>query len=99
MSILPDAPLSPEPEQFGHVAIARDTGEVWIDGKLISLTPIEVRLLYCLLRNRGRVVSTDQLAHYADIYKWGIKSHLTHVRQKTGVTIKSAPKFGYRIDA
>lgn len=35
--------------------------EALVKGKTVSLTPIEARLLYILVRNNGRIVSTDFL--------------------------------------
>jgi DNA-binding response OmpR family regulator len=34
---------------------------VFSDGRIVELTPIEFRLLYCLMRNAGRILSHDLL--------------------------------------
>lgn len=61
--------------------------EVWLDGQLVVLTPTEFRLLCCLARHAGEVVSRERLA----LQVWGpggkgceatIKVYVHRLRQK-----------------
>jgi DNA-binding response OmpR family regulator len=44
-----------------HLTIDFAERRAILDGQLISLTPIEARILYLLIRNAGRVVTTESL--------------------------------------
>ncbi len=47
--------------ESGALAINYATHQVYIEGKLVKLTPIEYKLLYQLTRNAGQVLLHDQL--------------------------------------
>ena len=61
--------------------------QVWVRGKQVNLTPTEFRMLACLIENRGRVVTHEQLLRKA----WGpnylgdrsyVKVYIRYLRQK-----------------
>lgn len=58
-----------QPSQFndGHLRVDLDTHHVYLDGHMVHLTPTEFRLLGCLVRNNGAVVTHEDLLREA----WG----------------------------
>ncbi len=71
----------------GRLVICPDAQEVLRDGLPVSLTPTEYRLLLCLARNAGHVVTTDQILETV----WGpgyedsapnVKLYIWYLRQK-----------------
>jgi two-component system KDP operon response regulator KdpE len=65
------------------------TRQVFVSGKSIRMTPIEYRLLICLMRNAGRMVSRRALLEKV----WGVeyatddnlvKPHICRLRRKLG---------------
>ena len=92
----------------GELIVNTETHEVTSGGRSVRLTPLEYRLLYCLVSNSGRLMSTDRLTEYV----WGIrgerdasllKTHICHLRRKLGVSpgkagyIKNVPGVGYSV--
>jgi DNA-binding response OmpR family regulator len=83
--------------------------QVRLDGEPISLTPTETKILYILLRNAGRVVSTDFLLRriwpLEDAYAEALRVHVHRLRQKLGVSTGGHPYIlterglGYRFQA
>ena len=84
--------------------------ECFLNEKPLSLTPTEFSILWVLCRNRGRVVSTEELFHTV----WGEKYftsssntvmvHIRHLREKLGDSaerpryIKTVWGVGYTIE-
>lgn len=84
--------------------------ECFLNEKPLSLTPTEFSILWVLCRNRGRVVSTEELFHTV----WGEKYftsssntvmvHIRHLREKLGDSaerpryIKTVWGVGYKIE-
>lgn len=75
----------------GDLWVDFERAEVLIKGQPIHLTPIELRLLYHLMHNAGRVMTNQALA----VVMWGINSasridsqvvkvHVQHLRRKLG---------------
>lgn len=83
--------------------------EVIIDGKPTSLTPTETKLLYILVRNVGRIVTTDFLLNriwpLQDAQEDRLHVHIHRLRRKIEIT-PSEPSYivaergtGYRFNA
>jgi DNA-binding response OmpR family regulator len=92
----------------GAISINLDTHEAQVNGQAIELTPIEFKLLACLIDHEGKVVSHDYLLnqvwgqehkdarHYLKLYIWYLRQKLevdpTHPR-----TILTQRGVGYRL--
>jgi len=95
---------------FGDVEIDFARGELRRQGKPVELTPLQFKLLGVFVRNRGRVLSRDQLIQDA----WGgqtfvteraVDGHIVGLRRKIEAD-PAQPRFlvsvrglGYRFDA
>ncbi len=59
---------------------------VFVEGKPVSLTPTETKLLYLLMRNAGRTVSTDFLLRrlwpMEEVFEDTLRVHVHRLRQK-----------------
>ncbi len=90
----------------GPIRIRCSAQKVWTEGELISLTPKEYALLLCLVRNRGYVLSREQLL----VKCWGydyegdsraVDTHIKRLREKLGSAascIKTVIKAGYKLE-
>ena len=90
----------------GGVALRLSTRQVWAGGREVSLTPKEYSLLECLLRNRGIVLSREQLL----VKCWGydyegearaVDTQIKRLREKLGPEaerIKTVIKAGYKLE-
>lgn len=76
---------------------------VYRDGKEIYTTPMEFDLLVLLVKNRNVAFSRERLLNEV----WGIRYeggtrtvdvHIAQLRKKTGLTIVTVPKIGYRLE-
>jgi DNA-binding response OmpR family regulator len=60
--------------------------QAFVNQKLISLTPIETKLLYILTRNAGRTMNTDFLLRrlwpLEEVYEDTLRVHIHRLRQK-----------------
>jgi DNA-binding response OmpR family regulator len=72
-----------------QLEVNRETCEVRLRGEPVALTPTEFRILSCLARNLGRVVSARQLLQEAQGYPCTereaqqiVKVHIRHLRRK-----------------
>lgn len=105
-----DGPLL-QPTQAADAAgifVDLDAHEVRRDGVAIRLTRLETRILFHLVRNADRVLSTDRLIELVWNYEGGdafaLKTHISHIRQKLGVQkglpgyISSVPHVGYTLE-
>lgn len=93
----------------GGLSINDDTKEVTVDGESVKLTPIEYNILLLLVKNQGRVFSTDQI--YEAIWNeeaFGadntVAVHIRHIREKIEINPKE-PRYlkvvwgvGYKIE-
>lgn len=95
---------SPAELDLPGLTIDPDTWSVSHDGRPLSLTRIEFRILYCLAAHFGRVTPTDRLLRYVWSGEGGdsnvLKTHLSHVRQKFAakgipLSITAVPNIGY----
>jgi DNA-binding response OmpR family regulator len=91
-------------EQLGDLSLDRAALELRRDGRLLTLTPTEMRLLLELVDARGAVVSTQALlSRVWDYDAWTQDSHLVTVhvqrlRAKIGAErIQTVRGFGYKL--
>ena len=90
----------------GPIRIRVSAQQVWVADMPITLTPKEYSLLLCLVRNRGMVLSREQLL----IKCWGydyegdsraVDTHIKRLREKLGTAsgcIKTVIKSGYKLE-
>jgi DNA-binding response OmpR family regulator len=95
--------------ESGDVRVDLSAHEVSKAGIALSLTRLEARILYFLLSNAGRTVTTERLVEFVWNYDGGdafaLKTHLCHIRQKLDIAkgsagyISSVPHVGYTLKA
>lgn len=73
--------------KIGGLEINLNRHEVWSEGKIVSLTPTEFKILSVLLSNPGRVYSRLQLLDAAlgfayEGYERSIDTHISNLRKK-----------------
>jgi DNA-binding response OmpR family regulator len=93
---------------IGGLELNEQTVEVSVDGEPVRLTPMEFKIVQLLIKNPGRVFSTDEI--YERI--WNEKAvnsdtimvHVRNIREKIEINPKN-PKYlkvvwgvGYKID-
>ena len=90
----------------GQISIKLSARQVFVSGREITLTPKEYALLLCLMRNRGMVLSREQLL----VKCWGydydgearaVDTHIKRLREKLGSAadhIKTVIKSGYKLE-
>jgi len=83
----PDDENKTETIKVGGLEINLNRHEVWSEGKSISLTPTEFKILTLLLSNPGRVYSRLQLLDAAlgfayEGYERSIDTHVSNLRKK-----------------
>ena len=95
--------------QAGGLCMNDETKEVTVDGESVKLTPIEYNILLLLVKNQGRVFSTDQI--YESIWNEEaigadntVAVHIRHIREKIEIAPKD-PRYlkvvwgvGYKIE-
>jgi DNA-binding response OmpR family regulator len=71
----------------GEIEVEWRSRQVWVRGKRVKLSPIEFKILACLIKNRGWIVTHEQLLEKA----WGpnyigdksfVKLYIRYLRQK-----------------
>jgi DNA-binding response OmpR family regulator len=92
--------------EAGGVVLRLSTRQAWAEGRELSLTPKEYALLECLMKNRGVVLSREQLL----VKCWGydyegearaVDTQVKRLREKLGPEaerIKTVIKAGYRLE-
>jgi two-component system, OmpR family, alkaline phosphatase synthesis response regulator PhoP len=94
---------------IGDVDIYPDNYEVYLKGKALELTPKEFELLLYLVRNKGRVLTRDQLLNSVWNYEFVgdtriVDVHISHLREKIEpmtrkpVYIKTVRGLGYKME-
>ena len=90
----------------GRIRIVCSSQKVYVDDQEITLTPKEYSLLLCLMRNRGTVLSREQLL----VKCWGydyegearaVDTHIKRLREKLGDSasmIRTVIKSGYVLE-
>lgn len=89
--------------ECGEVRLVRDAHTVTLANKPVELSRREFRVLEALLRNKGRVLTRDQLEQ--TLYGWGeevesnaVDVHIHHLRRKLGRSfIETIRGVGYRV--
>lgn len=93
----------------GGLLIHDDNKEVFVDGDLIKLTPIEYNILLLLVKNAGKVFSIDEI--YEQIWNEEaigadntVAVHIRHIREKIEINPRE-PRYlkvvwgvGYKIE-
>ena len=93
----------------GGPTVDDDRKEVCVDGEPVKLTPIEYRILLLLVKNQGRVFSTNQI--YENIWNEEaiaadntVAVHIRHIREKIEINPKE-PRYlkvvwglGYKVE-
>lgn len=95
--------------RFGDCEVDFDRAELRRGGRLVDVTPLELRLLDVFLRHRGRVLTRDQLidlawGHGTAITDRAVDTHVFNLRKKIE-SVPSEPRFlvgvrglGYRFE-
>ena len=90
----------------GPIQIQLSSQTATVEGRELALTPKEYALLLCLMRNRGAVMSREQLL----VKCWGydyqgearaVDTHIRRLRDKLGAAagcIKTVIKAGYKLE-
>ena len=95
--------------ETGGLMIDDDRKGVTVDGEIVKLTPIEYRILLLLVKNQGRVFSTNQI--YESIWEEEaiaadntVAVHIRHIREKIEINPKE-PRYlkvvwglGYKVE-
>ena len=94
----------------GDLTVDFDSQEVFVQGKMVRLTPIQYKLLYHLVSNAGHAMSQSTLVakiwgdEEVDIGGDSLKVHIHHLRQKLGDNLRNptkivtVPGLGYRFN-
>lgn len=93
---------------LGGIELHKDTKEVYVDGDLKKLTPIEFKILQLFMERPGRVYSSDEI--YEHVWKESaintetVMVHIRNLREKIEINPKS-PRYikvvwgvGYKIE-
>ena len=93
---------------IGGLELNEDTGEVFVDGKPVKMTPIEFKILMLLMKNPGRVFSAEEI--YERVWNEQaintdtIMVHVRKIREKIEINPRD-PKYlkvvwgvGYKIE-
>ena len=101
--------MDPVTQVDDYLAVDFAHQQVIMDGRTVSLTPTESKLLYILIRNAGRSVSTDFLLRrlwpFDEVFEDTLRVHIHRLRHKIEPT-PSQPQYviterglGYRFPA
>jgi two-component system phosphate regulon response regulator PhoB len=96
--------LAPERFELGKLRVDRAAHRVWVEGKEVALTALELRLLVMLYDRRGRVQSRELLLDEVwgtdtDVTSRNVDTHVKRVREKLGPAgeyIETVRGVGYR---
>ncbi len=95
--------------QVGGLSVDDELKEVRVDGELVKMTPIEYNILLLLVKNPGKVFSTEQI--YENIWSEEpiaventVAVHIRHIREKIEINPKE-PRYlkvvwglGYKLE-
>jgi two-component system phosphate regulon response regulator PhoB len=89
---------------FGRLRVDRTAHRTWVDGEEVTLTPLEMKLLWTLYERRGRVQSRGTLLD--DVWDASpenntrtVDTHIKRLREKlgpAGVYVETVRGVGYR---
>lgn len=93
---------------IGGLELQKDTKEVYVDGEIKKLTPIEFKILQLFMERPGRVYSSDEIYEHvwkeAAINTETVMVHIRNLREKVEINPKT-PRYikvvwgvGYKID-
>ena len=93
---------------IGGLEVKTDSKEVFVDGELVKVTPIEFKILQLLIKNPGRVFSAEEI--YERVWNESavntdtVMVHVRNIREKIEIDPKN-PKYlkvvwgvGYKIE-
>jgi len=93
--------------RHGSITLDQQSGEVWLSGRHVTLTPVEARLLDYLMACAGRPVSAEDLLRQVWDQPPGVgdpalvRVHIRHLRDKLETDpraprlLKTVPRRGY----
>jgi two-component system phosphate regulon response regulator PhoB len=104
----PGARSEPEDELlFGRLRVDRSAHRTWVDGEEITLTPLEMKLLWTLYQRRGRVQTRGTLLD--EVWEASpenntrtVDTHIKRLREKLGLAgayVETVRGIGYRFAA
>ncbi len=81
---------APDTLQLGPLSLTTATGEASHDGKVITLTGAEQRVLEILMRTPGQIVSRQDIGQHAlgrvpEAYDRSVETHISSLRRKLGL--------------
>jgi two-component system phosphate regulon response regulator PhoB len=89
---------------FGRLRVDRGAHRAWVDGEEVTLTPIEMKLLWTLYQRRGRVQTRGSLLD--DVWEASpenntrtVDTHIKRLREKLGPAgsyVETVRGIGYR---
>jgi len=90
--------------EIQNISIDPEKHEVLLDGKSVTLTATEFKLLYLLASRQGRIQSRERLLedvweYEADVYTRTVDTHMRRLRKKLGESadlIETVRGVGYR---
>jgi len=94
--------------EYGVLALDDDAHRVWVESKLVDLSPTEFRLLRYLITNAERVVSKSQILSHVWGYEYAgdpgvVETYVFYLRRKLGSTgsqlIQTVRGVGYALRA
>lgn len=91
---------------YGPLTVDQSTRSVWLDAKLVELTPRERGVLNALMRHRGQVVSKEQIAEKISSVDncadpTAIETYVYRLRRKLahrGIEIRTIRGLGYVLE-
>lgn len=88
---------------LGDVVVDTEKRTVCRNGTDLNLTPMEFDLLLFLAKKKNTALSRDRLLNevWGICYEGGTRTvdvHIAQLRKKTGLSITSVPKIGYRLE-
>lgn len=91
--------------RIGDLELGAESHEVRVRGRLIELTPYEFKLLLCLMRNAGKVMTREKLIEQiqgsgVSVVDRAIDTHVFGLRKKLGSAadlIDTVRGVGYRV--
>jgi two-component system phosphate regulon response regulator PhoB len=92
---------------FGRLRVDRSAHRTWVDGEEITLTPLEMKLLWTLYQRRGRVQTRGTLLD--EVWEASpenntrtVDTHIKRLREKLGLAgayVETVRGIGYRFAA
>jgi DNA-binding response OmpR family regulator len=108
LSLIKENTINENVFAVGGIELNLDTKEVYVEGTLIKITPIEFKILTLLIKNPGRVFSAEEI--YERVWNEQaistdtIMVHVRNIREKIEINPKN-PKYlkvvwgvGYKIE-